>query len=173
MQLNVTNNWAGLFQKLDKLKQVDQHGQGLVEIAAHDMDFNVRHHLEHQGVGGAPPPLSSMTRYIYSIDGEPDGSGIRNHLVVEPAQRNGKTISAVFGVKAGKPTMVMIVQNDGATIPVTDKMRGFLGITYGIWLRPTTTVIVIPGRGVWEQSWAVTKQNFRRSLRRFFQDVLA
>lgn len=38
------------------------------------------------------------------------------------------------------------VQEFGGHIPVTDRMRGFLAANYGIRLKKTTTVIVIPPR---------------------------
>jgi hypothetical protein len=112
-----------------------------------------------------------MTRHIYKIDGEPDGSGIANHLVLEPLHQTGNHYTAVLGVPEGKPTMLMIVQDQGATVPVSDKMRGFLAAQYGIFLKSSTIAIIIPGRGVWQDSWHESKIHIQTQLDRFFETL--
>jgi hypothetical protein len=49
--------------------------------------------------------------------------------------------------------MIAKVQDQGATIQVTPKMRGFLAAKYQIFLKASTRVIVIPAR----QSWSATR----------------
>jgi hypothetical protein len=129
-----------------------------------------REHLENQGRGGAPPPLSPATEHIYSQDGWPDGSGIRNHIEVIVV-RDKKGATALLGIPKGKPTMVAIVQDKGATITVTDKMRGFLA-SRGIFLRGDTIAIVIPGRGSWSESIKTAIALAKSKLKRDFRPLL-
>lgn len=172
MRLKTKDNWGNLFERLHLLKtKVPEHGAKLMVQAAQEMDSEVRSHLKKQGRGGAPPPLSDMTRHIYSIKGEPDGSGVEDAMEVVVMKR-GHDFTAVFGIPDGKPTMIIKVQNEGASIHVTDKMRGFLAANYGIFLRASTTVIVIPGRDVWNEPWQLTKESFERRIKDFFSDAL-
>ncbi len=174
MKLEITKNeWGGLFQRLDRLEKAPRLGVQIMLRGSRRMGENVREHFETQGRGGAPPSLSPATTYIYSIDGDPDGSGIVNHLTLQPLAKTGKTFTAIFGVPEGKPTMLMIVQNDGCRIKVTDKMRGFLAARYGIFLRDSTTEILIPGRGVWDESIKKTRRAVRKQLKRFFKELFS
>lgn len=58
---------------------------------------------------------------------------------------NNTTIKTGF---IGNPKVAKVarIQNYGAVIPVTRKMRLFLGMTYGIWLSKNKTSINIPAR---------------------------
>lgn len=66
-------------------------------------------------------------------------------MVEQLKSLNHTTIRTGF---IGKPKVAKIakIQNYGAVIPVTRKMRLFLGMTYGIWLSKKTTTINIPAR---------------------------
>ncbi|WP_190440475.1 MULTISPECIES: hypothetical protein [Trichocoleus] len=134
------------------------------------VDQSCRDHLETQGRGGTPPPLSSMTRQIYAKDGEPDGSGIVDHLTLEFRKRGDK-FYATLGIPNGKPAMIAKVQDRGTTVRVTEKMRGFLSARYGIHLRQETTHINIPGRHFWERSLRRGRSKAMRELKRFFREV--
>lgn len=120
--------------------------------------------LESQGRGGEPPDLSTATRQIYKVDGEPDGSGIRNHIQVSVSKR-GKSWVGTVNIPPGKPTLVAAVQESGATIPVTDKMRGFLA-SRGIYLKSSTNYIYVPGRKFWSKARTDTKRFTRGRLRK-------
>lgn len=165
----------GSYRKLiDKLerqpREVPRKGAKWAGEAVDGLNKRVREHLAEQGRGGEPPPLSAMTRRIYDIDGEPDGSGIVNHLTLEYRKRGSKVI-AILGIPQGKPTIVAKVQDRGATIEVTDKMRGFLAAAYGIYLKATTTHIQIPGRHFWEYSVRATNREATRKLKRLFKKL--
>ena len=173
MEFTYRSNWDQLFLKLDKLeKNSAKEGTRLVHNAAVRMDSRAREKLRTQGRGpGQPPPLTAMTQHIYSVTGEPDGSGIHDHMEIFLA-RTHTGYTAVFGIRAGKPSMIARVQNSGALIPVTEKMRGFLSAQYGIHLRESTTHIVIPGRHFWDQALSKSKAEVRRGFKNFFRKVL-
>ena len=86
------------------------------------------------------------------MDGQPDGSGIRKHIEIEVRPGRLHAI-AIWGIPEGKPAMVARVQDRGATIAVTAKMRGFLAARYGIFLRASTKAIVIPARRSIQESF--------------------
>jgi hypothetical protein len=120
-------------------------------------------YLETQGRGGAPPPLSPITRQLYSRVGEPDGSGIRNHIKVETGRSKNRYWGRVY-IADGKPAMIAKVQNDGAIIRVTDAMRGYLAAN-GVFLRSSTQFIEIPGRHFWDNSQKEAQRRAAKSLR--------
>lgn len=144
-------------------------GRQWAEESVNKFESLYREHLEKQGRGGAPPPLSSATEHIYSQDGWPDGSGIRNHIEVF-TQFDGKTARGILGIPKGRPTMIAIVQDRGATIKVTPKMRGFLA-SRGIFLRADTIAIIIPGRRSWSQSIKTAKMLAKGNLKRQFRKI--
>lgn len=120
-------------------------------------------YLETQGRGGAPPPLSPITRQLYRRVGEPDGSGIRNHIKVEMGRSKNRYWGRVY-IADGKPAVIAKVQNDGAIIRVTDAMRGYLAAN-GIFLRSSTQFIEIPGRHFWDNSQKEAQRRAAKSLR--------
>lgn len=133
------------------------------ESAQHFYDGLVKN-LQEQGRGGELPDLSDATKQIYEIDGEPDGSGLTDHIQVSVSKK-GKTWVGTVSIPSGKPSLIAAVQESGATIPVSDRMRGFLAIR-GIYLRNTTNYIYVPGRRFWSKAKADTKRFTRRRLRR-------
>ncbi|MGB3203667.1 MAG: hypothetical protein WBB28_01625 [Crinalium sp.] len=172
MELTYDSDWDKLFNKLDKLEHnVARVGEETMSNAARHMNWHVRNNLATQGRGGEGPELSSMTLHIYEIDGQPDGSGIRNHLTLDFKQR-GNRFTATLGIPEGKPTMVAKVQNDGAIIPVTEKMRSFLKSRYRIGLGEKTSHIIVPGRKFWDNALKETRHQVLLELRMFFSRVL-
>jgi len=169
MGLEIKGSFAEAIALIKRAQQrVKPMGADWATTQATAMDQRVRSHLDTQGRGGAAPPLSDMTRHIYSVDGEPDGSGIVNHLTLEFRQ-SGDRFIAVLGIPDGKPSMIAKVQDRGATIPVSDRMRGFLSAAYGIHLRKETTHINIPGRHFWEDSLRVVKRKGKKDLRKLIR----
>ena len=154
MPLTFTSNLDKLTAKLASQRDgIPKMGANWVMRSARATRYAYTSYIKGQArPGGAPPPLSGMTKHIYSIDGKPDGSGILNHLDIAFSNRNGIP-TATFGIPKGKPTMIAKVQDQGATIQVTPKMRGFLAAKYQIFLKASTRVIVIPAR----QSWSATR----------------
>ena len=172
MKLKSRSQYGKLYKTLDRIqRELPRRGAQWAATSAQMMDQECRDHLEQQGRGGQPPPLSDMTRRIYDIDGDPDGSGIVNHLTLE-YQKRGNNFVAILGIPQGKPTMIAKVQDRGQIIEVTDKMRGFLAAAYGIYLKSTTTHIHIPARHFWENSLATTNAAARRQLLKLFKDLM-
>lgn len=137
-----------LIKKIDKISQeIGDIGEQWVRGRVDDFEGTYREHLKTQGRGGQPPPLSQLTREIYSKIGEPDGSGIRNHIRTE-IQRIKSSTTGIFGILEGRPTIVAKVQDQGAVVPVTLKMRRFLA-AHGIYIRGDKTHFVIPARYSW------------------------
>lgn len=169
--IEVKDDWGALLDRLQQLKKIPQSGVEIMAQAVPAFEQDLRRSLAGQGrSGGSPPPLSGATRRIYAADGEPTGSGILDHISWETLAQTNERYTGIAGVAEGKPTMLLIVQNDGCVVPVSDKMRGFLAARYGIFLKRTTLVIVIPGRGVWDQAWQRSLTATMENLRQLFED---
>lgn len=78
-----------------------------------------------------------------------------------------KNQRATLFVGWDNPEMAKIatIQEYGANITVTDKMRGFLAVTYGIYLKKTTTHIMIPPRAHRYQLVQNNKNKWTKQLR--------
>ena len=172
MKFKITKNeFPALRSRLTEIqKQVIPTGQRWAEESAQNFEQIYRSHLANQGRGGAPPPLSGAAEYMYSQYGQPDGSGILNHIEFD-SKTNSKGAIAWVGIPSGKPTIVAIVQDKGATITVTPKMRGFLA-SRGIFLRADTMAIVVPGRGSWSDSIHRAIGEAKIRLKRDFGKIL-
>jgi hypothetical protein len=172
MELKYESDWGKLFDRLNKLEaNVKSVGESICQDAVQNMDDLCRDHLASQGRGGATPPLTAMTKHIYSIDGEPDGSGIRNHMEVKTGWA-GNEYTAVLGILDGKPTIVAKVQNDGCIIDITPAMRGYFAARYGIFFKADKKYLVVPGRRFWDESWEKTRSETIKELSSFFRNVL-
>lgn len=172
MRVDNRGNLTQLKNKLQKMRQeVPQAGKQWARETAQNFYHNAYQTLSNQGrPNGTPPPLSPMTRQIYSVDGEPDGSGIRNHMrIVEQNQYDG--YQATFGILEGEPTKIARIQNYGATYTVTQDMRDFFAARYGIYLSPNTTVIHVPGRHFLDIASDQTKRHAKESFDRLFNDI--
>jgi hypothetical protein len=150
-------------------KEVPRMGEQWARESVEFLDETYRDRLATQGRGGQPPPLSAVTRQLYRRLGEPSGSGIRNHIKIDYAQQ-GDTFTAVFGIPQGRPTLVAKVQDQGATIRVTPRMRGFMA-RYGVFFKSTTTHINIPGRHSWEYSIQDAREEAKKDLRHFWDEL--
>jgi hypothetical protein len=150
-------------------KEVPRMGERWARESVEFLDETYRDRLATQGRGGQPPPLSAVTRHLYRRLGEPNGNGIRNHIKIDYAQQ-GDTFTAVFGIPQGRPTLVAKVQDQGATTRVTDRMRGFLA-RHGVFLKSTTTHIQIPGRHSWEYSLQEARDEARKKLKSFWNEL--
>lgn len=173
MDVNLDNSstYAQLLAKLKNARsRVNAKGAQWVLVSANRLDELIREHLKSQGRGGTPPPLSEMTKQIYEIAGEPDGSGIHNTLEQYFRKEKNAFVAGV-GIPEGKPTIIAKVQDEGAVIPVTDKMRGFMAANFGIYLRAETTHIVIPGRNFWSQSVKQAQSDAKKELSRFMNEL--
>ena len=156
--------------KLQAFEAKIKAAEAATRNAAKLMETKLRENLESQGrEGGHPPPLSEMTKDIYARSGEPDGSGIRDHIEIITYRRGGRQFSTV-GIHSGRPSIIAQVQNNGATIAVTDKMRGYLSAKFGIHLKASTTHIVIPGRSFWDDAFKEASAELKRELTRIFAE---
>lgn len=173
MTFTHTGGYSKLIAKLERVEQeAKPRGAQWAREQATNLDELAREHLTSQGrSGGSPPPLAQMTRQIYGVDGEPDGSGLINHLELEVLKVRGNKVYSTFGVPDGKPTMIGKVQDRGCVIPVSDRMRGFMAAQYGIFLKATTTHIHVPGRGWWEESLKTTRKQAKRDLKRLMREL--
>jgi hypothetical protein len=170
MKLTIKNEWAGLKEKLLKLEyQLPEKGENWARACGQFLNNRYRAHLDSQGRGGAPPPLSPITLRLYKRMGNPDGTGIRNHIELE-SDRQGNKYTVIFGITAGRGTMVAKVQDQGATIKVTQRMRGFLARN-GVFLRGSTTHIHVPGRHSWSESNQDARSYARTQLKKLWKDI--
>lgn len=169
--LTVTrNDYPQLRNHLTEIeKEVPRMGERWARRSIQFLDDTYRDRLATQGRGGQPPPLSAVTRQLYRRLGQPNGSGIRNHIEVNYNQQ-GNTFTATFGIPKGRPTIVAKVQDQGASIKVTPRMRGFLA-RHGVFLKATTTHIHIPGRHSWEYSLRDAREEARRELKHFWEEL--
>lgn len=170
MRLTRRGSYSKLIQKIEQApRQISRQGTQWAFNSARQADAKVRHNLETQGRGGSPPPLSYATREIYRQTQEPDGFGIINHLTLD-FQRRGNTFVATLGIPEGRPTMIAKVQDQGATIPVTDRMRAYFAV-FGIYLKPTTTHINVPGRQFWEMALRESRKESRANLKGLLKEM--
>jgi len=171
IDLKNSSSYGQLLAKLKHARaRVNAKGAQWTILSAKRLDEIIRQHLAGQGRGGSPPPLSDMTKHIYQIAGEPDGSGIHNTLE-QYSRQEGNTFIAGVGIPEGEQTMIAKVQDEGAVIPVTDKMRGFLAANFGIYLRVETSHIIIPGRNFWNESVKQAQSEAKKELARFMDEL--
>jgi flagellin-like hook-associated protein FlgL len=77
--------------------------------------------------------------------------GLSDKIELE-IHRTPNGIRTIIGVPAGEPTTIAIVQEQGAAIAVTPKMRGYVAHTWGIYLKASTTHIHVPGKQFWSKA---------------------
>lgn len=164
MEIKVTGSFKVLAKKLRAAPQrLGRLGEAFVQETTADMERTYRDRLGGQGrPGGEPPPLSEITRHLYSQLGEPDGTGVRNHIRTE-VERVGITTTGTMGILEGKPSMIARIQDEGCIIPVTPKMRAFLA-AYGVYLKASTQFIEIPARHAWSHSLSDVERRSRERL---------
>ncbi|NJR24361.1 MAG: hypothetical protein HC786_20520 [Richelia sp. CSU_2_1] len=125
MELNTKGGYKQLAEKLKNARsRLNAEGAQWVVESVERLDELLRQHLKEQGRGGTPPPLSPMTLHIYQTLGEPDGSGIHDGMERYFRQEGDGFVGGI-GILQGRPTVVAKVQDEGAIVPVTDRMRGF------------------------------------------------
>ena len=148
MELKYTGGFNLLIAKMTRARQqMEERGARWAEDSAEDMKEAAIAHLKTQGRGGEPPPLSPTTIANYKRNGEPDGSGIRDHIKVV---KDGKAAAAI--IPEGEHAVIARVQDRGAVI--TSSNGG---------------MIIIPGRRFWRASWAKVKVQAREDLKRVGQ----
>ena len=163
MDVNLDNSstYAQLLAKLKNARsRVNAKGAQWVLVSANRLDELIREHLKGQGRGGTPPPLSEMTKQIYEIAGEPDGSGIHDTLE-QYFRKEGNAFVAGVGIPEGKPTIIAKVQDEGAV----------MAANFGIFLRAETTHIVVPGRNFWSQSVRQAQSDAKKELAKFMNEL--
>lgn len=169
--LTITHNtYPQLIEKIERTEQrLPEIGHQWSRAAITNLDRHLRHHLETQGRGGQPPPLSGATHQIYSRIGQPSGKGIRNHIEITYHQEGNKYY-ALLGIPRGRATMIAKVQDRGTVIKVTPKMRRFLH-SVGVHLRADTGTIVIPARYFWSMGNTGARDEAKILLKRLIQMI--
>lgn len=170
MPIEINGSYDGAIAQLQRLKRFESEGERWARHSARKLKSALIRHLERQGRGGEGPPLSPFTREVYSRLGDPDGSGIRNHIqVVDDRHKSRSQYQSTVGIPSGKPEIVARVQEDGATIPVSSRTRRFFAAN-GIYIRSSTQAFHVPGRHFWSKScdW-VSKESKKDLVRRFQQ----
>lgn len=94
-----------------------------------------------------------------------DEHGLSDKIELEITRTAGK-VTATIGVPHGQPTTIAYVQEHGAAIPVTEKMRGFIAYTWGIYLKRSTTHIHVPGKQFWSKAMMRGSSKMRKISRR-------
>lgn len=144
MDLKYSGGFNPLIAKMIRARQeMGTRANQWASDCAQEMQANAIAHLETQGRGGEPPPLSPVTVANYNRSGWPDGSGIRDHIAIV---KRGRAISAA--IPEGEHATIARVQDRGAAIPSNG---GF---------------ILIPARRFWRKSWAKTKVSAKQKLKR-------
>jgi hypothetical protein len=147
------------FRHIDAARAVSQKGRGWVESTASQCEKHLHTNLIEQRSN-----LSGATRRIYAIRGNPDGSGIRNHIG-NTRNSDRESLRITVGIARGKPTMVAKVQEYGTTIAVTNRMRSWFR-RHGINLKSSTVFIRIPGRKFWSKALTSAKKTSKKELKR-------
>lgn len=164
------NSLESKFEKIEK--NLPTEAANIMAAAAAEFNQLLRGNLSGQGRSPqSPPPLSSATKTIYSHTqgGGPSGSGIVNHIEIVYRRRSASFV-AIVGIPQGRPTTVARVQNYGALIQVTDRMRGFLA-AHGIYLRRDTSHIRVPPRDFWRLAVRDSRRNTRRRCRGLIRKI--
>lgn len=163
MKLTFSSNYKMLGRRLNHIQtEMTTLPEKLAKEVSHVFYEAVTSNLETQGRGSGIP-LSTATKHIYDIDGEPNGDALKNTIEIKVISSGNKWVGVV-GIPAGEPTMIAHVQDMGATIPVSDAMRGFLAHR-GIYLKAETSHIHVPGRRFWRMARNTTKIFIRKKLK--------
>jgi hypothetical protein len=163
MRIKIKGSYSEAFGRLKQLRQLPAQGNIAAVKASERMQQEAVENLSLQGRARSPK-LSSATLLLQSQLGAPTGNGVRKHIDTN-TRFSGRMFVALCGIPEGKPSMVARVQNNGAVIKVTPKMRGFLA-AHGIYLRQKTKAIRIPARRFWDMAWRDAKRQYKADLRR-------
>jgi len=157
------NNLPDLDKRLSwRKKNLPAHFRDWARESAETFQENYLENLRTQGRGGQPPPLSPVTLHLYQLEGQPDGSGIRDHTSLVDHESRERVL-CTFGIKKGRPTMIAVVQDRGISIRVTPKMRAWRAAR-GVPIKPTTEYIDIPARYSWRNAVRATNRLAKRRL---------
>lgn len=170
------NNLGNLKIHIQDIKAKQKDLDSWTGDAAQLFAEEYKHLISIQGENDSmPPPLSSATYKMRNTYGEPDGSGIRDHVKVSYSQSSRRTLTANVYIDDPHAAMVASVQEYGAVIPVTDRMRGKLAYA-GIFLKAETTHIRIPGRYAWDKAYKNTinksKQRLIDKFKSFIKSII-
>lgn len=164
-KLNIKRNRLGKLKfHIQGIKAKEKDLSDWSKDAAHTFAEEYKRLISIQGEDQSmPPSLSTATYKIRKTYGEPDGSGIRDHVKISYDRDFRGNLTASVYIDDPKASLVASVQERGAIIPVTDKMRGKLAYA-GIFIRSDTTHIRIPGRYAWEKAYKNTIGKSKRDL---------
>lgn len=131
----------------DILAQLKQLQSNLTQMETEVIEIAKETHAETIRLLVEQTEVTKMSPF--TKQGEEHGLSDKIELEIT---RTPTGIRAVIGVPHGTPTTIAYVQEHGAAIPVTDKMRGYIAHTWGIYLKQTTTHIHVPGKAFWSKA---------------------
>lgn len=98
-------------------------------------------------------------------------------IVKETKKLNNKSVEiGLFGSGGAPDSNVAArgaVNEFGAHIKVTEKMRGFLAAAYGVFLKESTKFIDIPARPFTRTGFDNNKNKLQRAIKKWFNDLVS
>lgn len=92
---------------------------------------------------------------------------LENEVKRRFARLNNKSIEVGY-IDNPELEFIAQIQEHGAVIPVTQKMRFYLGMKYNIWLSPEKNNIVIPPRHFMYTAFEANKGDYGKRLMKFY-----
>ena len=152
MKLKTQVNSA-ILDELDRLKRrLKDMEQTVVRIAKETHTETIARLVEQTEITKASPFIK-----------QGDEHGLSDKIEVN-VTNTSQGVKVVIGVPEGEPTTIAYVQEHGAAIPVTPKMRGYIAYTWGIYLKQSTTHIHVPGKQFWSKSMMAGSAKIRAAL---------
>lgn len=162
-RLTYKSNYKGLTERLTHMATaIPVKGKRWAQEAAEAMQQECIANLANQH---REQPLSAATEELYRNAGYSNSSASLSSQIHLSTAGDRHRFVATVGIPEGQPTIVARVQDRGAVIPVTDKMRGFLSV-HGLHLRADTTHIVIPGRHFWRNALRTARRKAKDKLKK-------
>lgn len=137
---------ADLAQLQQDIKSMEQE---VIKIAKETHAETIRLLLEQTDITKASPFVKQGNEH-----------GLSDKIELE-IHRTPNGIRTIIGVPPGEPTTIAYVQEQGAAIPVTPGMRGYIAHTWGIHLKQSTTHIHVPGKQFWSKAMTVGADRMR------------
>lgn len=159
MQLTQSGSFKPLSTRFAQLKA----GKAAAQSWAEDSAEAFKTALADQ-YANPNPRRSSATEHLRRERKEKREPLVSRLEVVRTVTAN--SVSVVVGMPEGEGSMIAYVQEYGATVVVTEKMRGFMSAN-GMPLKASTKAIHIPARHPWRQSWEKVKPAALRQMPKF------
>lgn len=149
--LVIHGSYQELITHLHRIKQAPKKMTAAVARSAEFFEKAYIYHLQYPS-----PELSDATQKLKREANLPEEQGLVEQIKLQ-RKETPRGVKFVVTLESDRAQTIAAVQEYGAAIQVTDKMRGFLS-HHGIHLRGDTQVIRIPGRRPMEKAWQDTKK---------------